>query len=520
MRGLTTILGLALTAGATLLSMPGYPLDLLVFVGLIPFFFALHNCTVRDGFQRGWLCGALFFALLLHWLYALYEFAGLFMLPAHLALSALLGLSWGAFGAAFVWLGQRYPTASLWAIPAVWVLLEYLRSLTKFGLPWGYLSDALYQRPEQLPLAALTGSWALSFLIVLVNYLLYRTLRERRMLWLALAAALLLLNGVWGIIAPSPPESASLRIAVIHSNVAQRARSDPDQLERLQALYLEQLNGLAGGKLDLVILPESILPAYLLRQTDLLEPYQQTARRLNAALIMGTIDYRDGKLFNTAALINSEGRIADLYDKVQLVPFSTEYFPFIDILRDLGLAQWLGALPLGALTPGEGWRPLNPQTNQSYPTRALPVDEEIQGGDEGGLALGTPICFESLFPQIGRAFIQNGAQALLIITNDAWFKGSSALEQHFAKAVFRAVETGRYTAQAANGGISGIVDSKGRIRAQTRSQKETVLQAEISLQDHTTLYVSLGDWFIYLLALGLSALVIGSSVRARPPESR
>lgn len=492
--------GILLTVALALLSMPGYFLDFAVFVALVPFFGVLQSSSVRVGFWRGWIAGFLFFALLLHWLYALFEWAGFFILPAHLMLSALLGLSWGLFGAAFALLERRYPIAAFWAVPALWVVLEYLRSLTKFGFPWGYLSDALYQRPEQLQIAALGGAWAISFLIVFVNYSLYRTLRERRILWLALAAALIVLNGAWGIFQLSVPAEGDkrLQLALVHSNVSQRDRSDPDQLERLHALYIEQLQNLEATKPDLVVLPESILPTYLLRHSDLLRDYQEIAQRLSFSLVVGTIDYRDGQLFNSAALLAPH--VEGIYDKVQLVPFSTEYFPLIEFLRNSGIAEWLRALPLGALTPGERWEPLRSSSSMGV--------------------LGTPICFESIFPNISRAFVRNGAHVLVIITNDAWFKRSTALEQHFAKAVFRAIETGRYTVQAANGGISGVIDSQGRIHSQTRSENETVLQAEVFLQDRQTLYVSLGDWLIYLCALGLIVLAIGAGARARSPASR
>ncbi|MCS6903197.1 MAG: apolipoprotein N-acyltransferase, partial [Candidatus Bipolaricaulota bacterium] len=363
-----------------------------------------------------------------------------------------------------------------------------------------YLSDALYQRPEQLQLAAFAGAWAISLLIVSVNYLLYRALRERRIRWLALAVVLVVLNTVWGNfqLSMQTENDKRLHLALVHSSVPQRARSDPDQLESLHALYIEQLQSLEGAKRDLIILPESILPTYLLLHSDLLRDYQETAQRLALSLIVGTIDYRDGRLFNSAALIAPDGQIAGIYDKVQLVPFSTEYFPLIDFLRSTAFSQWLSNLPLGVLTAGERWEPLRSSVG----------------------AIGTPICFESIFSNISRAFVREGAQVLAIITNDAWFKGSTALEQHFAKAVFRAIETGRYTVQAANGGLSGVIDPRGRIRAQTRSPNETVLQAEVFLQDRQTLYVSLGDWVISLCALGLIALVFVARVRARSPALR
>jgi apolipoprotein N-acyltransferase len=468
--------------------MPGYLFGGLVFVALVPLFCALQSSSVRQGFWLGWLCGFLFFALLFYWIYALYDWAGWFILLGHLGLAGLLGLSWGFFGAICA-LTQRYTSVPWLAVPAAWVILEYLRSLTKFGFTWGYLSDALYQYPALLQISSLTGTWGLSLVIVLSNVLLYRAVRERRVLWGLLAVGVPALNWSWGAYQLNQLEAISaertLRIAIIHSNVDQRARSDPNQLPSLQNLYLSQLDQLPAGAVDLVLLPESILPAYLLRQEDMKTPYTEVAKRLHAPLIVGTIDYRDGKLFNTAALIAADGRVADLYDKVQLVPFSTEYFPLIDLVRRTGVENLIGPLPLGALTPGDELRPLG-----------LPQ----------GVRVATPICFESIFSQIARAFVQNGAQALLVITNDAWFKGSFALEQHFAKAIFRAVETGRYTVQASNGGISGVIDPYGRVLTATRSERAQILQETIFLQDHATLYVQLGDWVIYLLGVFLGGL--------------
>ncbi len=506
-----------LAALLTLFSMPGYLFGGLVFVALVPLFCALQSSSVRQGFWLGWLCGFLFFALLFYWIYALYDWAGWFILLGHLGLAGLLGLSWGLFGAIFPFT-QRYLRVPWLAVPAAWVVLEYVRSLTRFGFTWGYLSDALYQYPALLQIVALTGTWGLSFMIVLSNVLLYRAVRERRVLWGVLAVGVLALNWSWGayqfkVNAP-PRAERTLRIAIIHSNVDQRARSDPNQLPSLQNLYLSQLDQLSAGAVDLVLLPESILPAYLLRQEDVKTPYTEAAKRLHASLIVGTIDYRDGKLFNTAALIAADGHVADLYDKVQLVPFSTEYFPLIDLVRRTGVENLIGPLPLGALTPGKEFRPLTLPPSPSGPNPLPPFPKgkgEIppslfRGGVGGEVRLATPICFESIFSQIARAFVQNGAQALLVITNDAWFKGSFALEQHFAKAVFRAVETSRYTVQAANGGISGIIDSQGRIRSLTRSQQELILQEQIVLQDHATLYVQLGDWVVYLLGVFLGGL--------------
>lgn len=485
-------------AGAllALLSMPGYLWGGLVFFALVPIFFALEGGTPRQGFWLGYGAGSVFFVLLFYWLYALIEWAGIFILFGHVGLAGLLAVGWGLWGASLCLIQRRFPHAQWLAAPALWVLLEYLRSLTRFGFTWGFLSDALWQSPQLIQIASVTGTWGISLLIVFVNLLLYRALRERRPRWGVIAAGLIMLFWVWGEYQLRLPYSYEkpLRVALIHSNVAQRARSDPEQLHNIRNLYLAQLERLAPGQFDLVLLPESILPAYLLRQPELLEPYQGQVRRLGAALIVGTIDYRDGKLLNTAALLGPDGEIRDLYDKVHLVPFSTEYFPLIELLRHTGIERVIGPLPLGALTPGDEFRPL------------VLTSSHAQSQGEG-VRLATPICFESIFSHISREFVRNGAQAILIITNDGWFKGLRALEQHFAKAIFRAVETRRYTVQAANGGISGIIDPYGRIVMATRSETTQILQGTIFLQDRATLYVRLGDWVVYLLGVLLAGVI-------------
>ncbi len=491
-----------LAALLALLSMPGYLFGGLIFIALVPLFFALEKSVPRQGFWLGYLCGFVFFALLLYWIYTLWDWAGGFTVFGHLMLAGVLALWWGLWGTSVCLMQRRFPHAL--TIPAVWVFLEYLRSLTKFGFTWGFLSDALSQYPSLIQIASLTGTWGISLLIVLVNLLLYRALRQRRLFYGVFAIGLIALDWGWGVyqLSLSQPRGAPVRIAVVHSNVLQRARSDPEQLSYIQNLYLSQLEHLRAEEVDLVILPESIVPAYVLRQPDLLQPYQEHAQRLGAALIVGTIDYRDGKLFNTAALIAPDGEIADLYDKVQLVPFSTEYFPLIGLLRRI--ENLIGPLPLGALTPGERFHPLALTPDPS----PVAHPRERGGINRGeGLRLATPICFESIFSHISRAFVRHGAQAIAIITNDAWFKGSKALEQHFAKAVFRAVETGRYTAQASNGGISGVIDPYGRILTATRSEREQILQETIFLQDHATLYVQLGDWVVYLSGLVLAGII-------------
>ncbi|MBI2341660.1 MAG: apolipoprotein N-acyltransferase, partial [Deltaproteobacteria bacterium] len=81
--------------------------------------------------------------------------------------------------------------------------------------------------------------------------------------------------------------------------------------------------------------------------------------------------------------------------------------------------------------------------------------------------IGGLVCYEDVFPEISRAMVDNGANILAVITNDAWYGRSSAAYQHLAISVFRAVENRRWLVKAANSGISAVVDATGKIISKT-----------------------------------------------------
>lgn len=468
------------------LSMPGSGWGFLIWIALIPLFFALQNCAPRRAFRISFVAGAVFFAFLLYWIYTLWDWAGFSIVPGFILLVGYLAPYWGAFGTLYAWLSRRSPGWTLIiAVPALWAILEFIRALGPFGFTWGQLAQAVYQEIPIIQLASLTGVWGLSFLIVLVNYLLYLAISRRRWRYPALALVAVGLAWGWGMTQTEKPlvDKQTLRVALVQPNIPQIMHSDPSRLSEFLEKYQGLLAQIQPGSADLVIMPESILPAYVLRDQLLLGYFAGWAREHQSDLILGSLDARPGGYYNTAALLSAQGDLLGTYDKVHLVPFSTEYFPGVDLLDRLGLWRWFPIGRLGALTPGDGFHPLQAPQER----------------------IGISICFESIFPQIGRALVRQDAELLVTITNDAWFKETWALPQHLAQGVFRAVETDRYFVQAANTGLSAIVDPHGRISASSAIAQAEVLRGTVDLRDGQTLYVRYGDWFIYL-ALGLLAL--------------
>jgi apolipoprotein N-acyltransferase len=481
------------------LSLPGFGLDVLCWFALVPLFFVLEGASYRWSFAYGLLAGIAFFGTLLHWLHTLRDWTGPAILPLYLLLILYLSLYWGAFGLLYTLLSRRLRTAWLaLAVPALWVGLEFARALGKLGFTWGDLGYALYRRTELIQLAAVTGALGLSLSIVWVNFSLYLALKRRD--WRPLASAVLviaLLLGYGMAVRPTEPEGRELRLAIVQPNIPQLVKSDPGGIEALTGRYMNLLAQLDLERAQLLILPESILPAYLLRQPEHLEPFRQFALETGVYLLFGTLDRREGEFYNTAALLSPQGELVATYDKVQLVPFSTEYLPLRSQLERLGLRRLIQSVAPADLTPGRVLSPLESPLGR----------------------IATPICFESTLPHISRGFVRKGAELLVTITNDAWFDRSLALEQHFAFGVLRAVESRRYFVQAANTGISGIISPSGRIITRSGIERDEILYGTVKLLGRRTFYTRFGDWVAHLSLLYLLIALITTALRvARAPR--
>jgi apolipoprotein N-acyltransferase len=169
------------------------------------------------------------------------------------------------------------------------------------------------------------------------------------------------------------------------------------------------------------------------------------------------------------------------YDKQHLVPFG-EYIPFREYLPFVGpLVE-----SMGDFTPGSTQRPLACQT----------------------AGIGVLICFESIFPDLSRKWTENGANMLVNITNDAWFGRSSAPWQHFSMAVFRAVETRRSLARAANTGVSGFVDPVGRISASLPLFETGYSTDDLPICSEQTFFVRYGYYFPVFCIIGVILTVL------------
>ena len=194
---------------------------------------------------------------------------------------------------------------------------------------------------------------------------------------------------------------------------------------------------------DLIIWPETSFQDYFDADNEMTQSVLALARSIGIPILLGANTEEGTRSFNSAILISQKGEIAGRYDKLHLVPFG-EYVPFSDrfpFLCRLVLGE------LGEFTAGEEYK-IFKLSAISYQLSAK---------------FATLICFEDIFPEISKKFIQKGAQFLVVITNDAWYGRSGAAYQHAACSVFRAIENRVPIVRCANTGYSCFIDSCGRI---------------------------------------------------------
>jgi apolipoprotein N-acyltransferase len=137
-------------------------------------------------------------------------------------------------------------------------------------------------------------------------------------------------------------------------------------------------------------------------------------------------------------------------------------------------------------------------------------------GEVDGRRLAVSICYEAIFPDLLREFTARGADLLVNVTNDAWYGRTSAPHQHFAMAVFRAVENGKYLVRAANTGITAVVDPRGRVLERTELFERRALVRDVPIVPDGTFYSRHGDVFAWACLGAAVALTAGGASRRAP----
>jgi apolipoprotein N-acyltransferase len=385
------------------------------------------------------------------------------------------------------------------------VVAEWLRGHLFTGFPWNAFGYAL---ASPLPLAqgaALIGIWGLTFLAIAVYAspaVLADERADTRWPFLAPGLSILLLTALAGYGALRLRENstayvAEVRLRIMQPNLQQDEKFNYSHKQQVMSRYLALSDRATGPgasgirDVTLLIWPESAFPFFLTRDAEALG---QIASLLagGTVLITGAVRAPEGvpeaavtRAYNSVYVIDHDGSILSIYDKVHLVPFG-EYLPFQDFLERHGLRQITKIQ--GGFIPGDRSRILK----VPHAPDVLPL-----------------VCYEIIFPEA----IGGGQRPgwMVNLTNDGWFGLSAGPYQHFQQARIRAIEQGLPLVRAANTGISAVVDPFGRVTAQLPLGIEGVLDARLPQAAEPTPYSRSGD-----LPAGLAIVVAAMlAVRSR-----
>jgi apolipoprotein N-acyltransferase len=453
-------------------------------------------------FGTGWCFGFGYFIAGLYWIgYAFLVDAKTFGwllpiavggLPAVLALYMAVGLAL----ARLMWV--RGP-ARLMALAVALTLTEWLRGHLFTGFPWNTFG---YTLTEPLALAqsvSLVGVWGLTFLSVAIfasPAVLADDRKDTPHPYRAPVAALALLAAMAGFgvarlhLHPTV-YVPGVKLRIMQADLQQDEKFNYADKDKIMARYIalsdRATNRHSKGVHDVTALiwPESSFPFFLAREpaelakiAALLKPHTEliTGAVRPAPPVPGS---KEPHAYNSIYVIDPDGSIRGVYDKVHLVPFG-EYLPFAPVLKAIGLRKL--TRQVGGFLSGDRRRVMD----VPGAPKMLPL-----------------ICYEAIFP--GAALPRGERPGWLVnVTNDGWFGISSGPYQHLQQARMLAVAEGLPLARAANTGISAVIDPLGRVVNSLPLGAEGVLDARLPKALAPTVYASLGNYpLILFLVVGL-----------------
>lgn len=475
----------ALSGLTMALALPKFNIWPLAVVGLALFFRSWYRLGSRSSFFIGWLGGLVYFSIAFSWFG---ETAGALVGPAAFVIVLAPALVEGlAFGAAALLGSIALKTAPRALAPlgaaAAFALTEAIRSTGSLGVPFGNVGYTQVVSPFA-PLAAFVGSTGLTFgLCVLASYAAFAlaepfSIPTLRSAGIAAGTVLIATALAWLLWPARPYPEPIATVAAIQGNIKQDIKWSRGAFDLALTRYESLTLAAARRQPTVIVWPETVITTDLNLAPWLQTRFSRLARSTGAELVVGAKEARNGVEYNALYLFTKNGILEQVYRKRRLVPFA-------ETLPAPGL---FGKLPYMDLVSRFG-----------------------TGTDSGvfessGLHFAPLICWESAFSELAVDGIRDGAEVLVVATDDAWFGQSAGPYQHAQISQMRAIETGSWVVRAAATGISGIIAPNGRWRESAGLDQEAIVSGGVGPRA-PTVYAAIGP-FPIALALALTYLAV------------
>lgn len=493
---------------------PPRDLFFLAFFAFVPFFIIEHFTENKKGFFTHVYLGLFLFNLLNTW-WVWYASApgAIVMLFAN---SWLMYLPWWAYRKAKNAFGTD---KALFMFITFWLSFEYLHLNWEITWPWLTLGNVFAKHNSIVQWYEFTGVLGGSLWVLGTNVLGYQLIRKKKKHVLSLATILLvpvLISTALNWFHYETKDAVSYEVLLVQPNVDPYLKFDEgaevSNLKEMLALVEPDIS----DKTRYVVMPETAVVEYIdedspnrFESVRILKAFVQKHPQIH--LITGVSSYNfyepnekpsptarktpsgdQYESYNTAIEIDSAGNI-NWYHKSKLVP-GVEKMPYPKIF---GFLEYF-SIDMGGISGSLG--------SDDEPT-------VFKAGSKPDLA--PLICYESVFPGWVSAFTRKGAEILLVITNDGWWKDTDGYKQHKYYATLRAIENRRQVLRSANTGITCLIDQNGTIQDETKWWEASVLKVEATGSNELTFYAKMGDYLgRFASFIGVFAL-FGALVKIR-----
>ena len=414
------------------------------------------------------------------------------------------------------YVSKRAPKSVAYTVlAAAWVATEYLYIHTDvLSFPWLVVGNGFSGSTWAVQWYEYTGVLGGSLWVLLSNIAIFEALKQRTA-WTKVRAAMTVLVPIvvslviyWSY----EPQSECVKAAVLQPNVDCYAEKFAGT-ERTQMQNLTDLVSQVPADAKIVVLPETALPDIVDDDEPQLSASVQSIGRTlaehspeaMAAVGASTVKYYElgDKISDTARQIM--GGYCDIYNSAVAINGDSAE----NIHHKMRLV-------IGVETMPWWFSSLSELINLGGVTGQLGRNDEATVFEKGGVKAGPAICYEGLYGDWFARFVREGADVMLVMSNDGWWGNTPGHKRLFDFCRLRAIETRRAIARSANTGVSGFITSRGDVEQRLDWDQRGVLTQDIELSDRETAYVKYGDWVGRMgLLLTLLGVLYFSAYRVR-----
>ena len=393
-------------------------------------------------------------------------------------------------------------------LPIFWIGFEYLHLNWDLSWPWLTIGNVFAMHPNWVQWYSYTGVLGGTLWVLIINWLIFQffqfpSIRKKYSVYICgcllfpLFLSNILYNHNMNLVSDK-----SLKVLVVQPNIDPYSEKFSLLQETQTNLLIDLVYPRIDSSLDVVILPETFLISPIwydeINNNRSINKFKSILRQYpNLSIVVGgvTLELSEKeprakplsqesdqwyKVYNTALSIsNTELK---MYHKSKLVP-GAEQMPFQEFLYPIFNDQ---VLQIGNSTA------LGNFAKQDSISLFSTFSKNY---------LAPIICYESIYGDYVRQFIDKGAELICVITNDGWWKKTSGYLQHHAYARLRAIETRRYVARSANTGVSSVINHVGEVKKKIEWDVKDVFEYTIPIFNHKTFYVKYGDFIGRLCSL-------------------